>query len=60
MMRLDQDVDHVAVLIHNTPQIVLLAVDSNEDLVQVPVVAEPTVPLKTSFRTESTASVHWN
>jgi hypothetical protein len=40
-MRLDQDVDHVADLIHSTPQIVLLAVDSNKDLIQVPVVAEP-------------------
>jgi hypothetical protein len=42
-MRLDEDVDHVAVLIHGTPYILLLAVDSNEDLVQVPVVAEPTL-----------------
>jgi hypothetical protein len=40
-MRLDQNVDYVAVLIHGTPQILLLAVDSNKDLVQVPVVAEP-------------------
>ena len=42
-MRLDQDVDHVAVLIHGTPQILLLAVDSNEDLIQVPVVAQPSL-----------------
>jgi len=42
-MRPDQDVDHVAVLIHGTPQILPLALDSNEDLVQVPVVAEPTL-----------------
>src|SRR4051812_28741699 len=40
-MWLDQDVDHVAVLIHGTPQILLLTVDSNEDLVQVPLIAEP-------------------
>ena len=40
-MRLDQDVDHVTVLVHGTPQVLLLAVDSNEDLVQIPVVAEP-------------------
>ena len=40
-MWLDQDVDHIAVLIHGTPQILLLTVDSNKDLVQVPVVAEP-------------------
>ena len=42
-MRLDQNVDHVAVLIHGTPQILLLAVDSNEDLIQVPVVAQPSL-----------------
>ena len=42
-MRLDQDVDHVAVLIHSTPQVMLLAVDSNKNLVQVPVVAEPSL-----------------
>jgi hypothetical protein len=45
-MRLDQDVDHVAILIHGPPQILLLAVDSNEDLIQVPVVTEPSL---TSF-----------
>src|SRR5215475_3108576 len=39
-LRLDQDVDHVAVLIHGSPQILLSAVDSNEDLIQVPVVAQ--------------------
>ena len=39
-MRLYQDVDHVAVLIHGTPEILLLAVDSNEDFVQVPNIAE--------------------
>src|SRR5262245_2223897 len=39
-MSLNEDVDHVAVLIHRTPQILLLAVDSNKHLVQVPVVAE--------------------
>ena len=42
-MRLDQDVDHVAILIHGTPEILLLAVDSNEDLIQVPVVAQPSL-----------------
>jgi len=42
-MRLNQDVDHVAVLVHGTPQILLLAVDSHEDLVQVPVVAQPSL-----------------
>ena len=42
-MRLDQNVDHVAVLIHGTPEILLLAVDSHEHLVQVPVVAQPSL-----------------
>jgi hypothetical protein len=30
MMPLDQNVDHVAILIHGAPQIPLLAVDANE------------------------------
>jgi hypothetical protein len=38
--RLNQDVDHIAVLIHGTPQIFLLAVDPHEDFVQVPNIAE--------------------
>jgi len=46
---LHQDVDHVAVLVHRTLEILLLAVavDSNEDLVQVPNIAQA-APL--SFR----------
>jgi hypothetical protein len=53
--RLNQDVDYVAVLIHGTPEILLLAVDSNEDFVQVPNIAEAALtPLQFSgiFRTE--------
>ena len=42
-MRLDQNVDHVAVLIHGTPQILLLAVDSNKDLIQMPLIAQPSL-----------------
>ena len=38
--RLNQDVDHVAVLIHCTPQILLSAANSNEDFVQVPSIAK--------------------
>lgn len=38
--RLNQDVDHVTVWIHGPPEILLLAVDSDEDLIQVPAVAE--------------------
>jgi hypothetical protein len=47
--RLNQNVDHVAVLIHGTPEILLLAVDSNEDFVQVPNIAEAALtPLQSS------------
>jgi hypothetical protein len=42
-MRLDQNVDHVAVLIHGTPEILFLAIDSNKNLIQIPVVAEPSL-----------------
>jgi len=35
------DIDHVAILIHKRPQILLLAIDSNEDFVQVPNIAGP-------------------
>jgi hypothetical protein len=38
--RLNQDVYHIAILIHGTPQILLLPVDSNEDFVQVPNIAQ--------------------
>jgi hypothetical protein len=38
--RLHQDVDYVAVLIDRPPEILQLAVASQEDLVQLPVVAE--------------------
>jgi hypothetical protein len=37
---LNQDVDHVTVLIHGAPEILVLAVDSHEDFVQVPDIAE--------------------
>src|SRR5579864_1907645 len=52
---LNQDVDHVAVLIHRTPEILLLAVDANENFVQVPHIAEAALaPLQFSgiVRTE--------
>jgi hypothetical protein len=52
---LNQDVDHVTVLIHGTPKILLLALDANEDFVQVPGVAEAALsPLQFSsiVRTE--------
>jgi hypothetical protein len=46
---LDQDVNYVAVLSHCSPQVVLLAVDSNEDFIQVPAIAEVALtPLQTT------------
>ena len=41
--RLNQDVDHIAVLIHGPPEIVLLSIDSNKDFIQMPGVAEATL-----------------
>ena len=38
--RLNQDVDHVTVLIHGPPEVLLLAVDSDEDFIQVPDISE--------------------
>ena len=38
---LDQDVEHIAVLIDRAPQVVDRAVDADEDLVEVPFVAGP-------------------
>ena len=34
--RLDEDVDHVAVLVNRTPEIVLLTPDVHEEFIQVP------------------------
>ena len=40
--RLDENVDHVAVLVNGAPQILPLTLDRHEDFVQVPRVAEAT------------------
>jgi hypothetical protein len=46
---LHQDVNYVTVLIHRPPEILLLAIDSNEDFIQVPAVAEAALtPLQTT------------
>ena len=45
---LDKDIDHIAVLIHRTPQILALPIDRDEDLVQIPCVAQATLA---SFQT---------
>jgi hypothetical protein len=41
--RLQQNVDHVTVLVDGTPEILLASVDSNEQLVQIPGIAQPTL-----------------
>ena len=47
--RLQQNINDIAVLIHGTPKIVLLAVDSDEEFVQIPGIAEaPLSPLQFS------------
>jgi hypothetical protein len=40
-MRLDQDVDHVAVLVDGPPRVLLLAIDFDEDFVPMPGVSQP-------------------
>src|ERR687886_287547 len=41
---LNQDVEDLAILVHGTPEIVHLAADADEDLVQMPLVARPRSP----------------
>ena len=41
---LDEDVDHVAVLVNGTPEILPLALDVHEEFVQVPGVAQASLP----------------
>ena len=43
--RLDEDVQHVAILIHGSPQVLCPAIDRREELVEMPRVAQPAVPL---------------
>ena len=47
--RLQQDLDDIAVLIHSTPEISLFAVNSHEEFVQMPDIAEPTLFLLKTF-----------
>ena len=42
--RLYQDVEHVAVLVHRSPEILLPTLDVHEQLVEMPGVAHPTPP----------------
>ena len=41
---LDEDVDHIAVLVNGTPQILALALDVHDQFVQVPGVAQASSP----------------
>ncbi len=40
---LDEDVDHVAVLVHNPPEVLPPTVDGDEQFVQIPCIAETTL-----------------
>ena len=42
--RLDTNIDHVTILINGAPEILAFASDRDEDLVQVPRIAEATLP----------------
>ena len=42
---LDQDLEHITILVNGTPQVVFLASDLDEDLVKVPSVTQTTSPL---------------
>ena len=42
--RLDEDIDDVAILVHRTPEILPLTLDGYKHLVQVPRIAEATLP----------------
>ena len=41
--RLQQNIDDITILIHGTPKILLLAVDSDEEFVQIPGITEPSM-----------------
>jgi hypothetical protein len=42
--RLDEDFDHVAVLVDGTPEVLPLALDVHDEFVQVPGVTQPPFP----------------
>jgi hypothetical protein len=53
--KLDENIDHVTIFVDGTPEILSVASDRNEDLVQVPRVTQPTLtPLRSAsiFRAE--------
>ena len=46
--RLDQDVEHIAILVHGAPEVLLATIDRHEGFVKVPGVAQPAAPLSES------------
>ena len=52
--RLNENIDHVTILINGTPEILTPTLDRDEDLVQVPRIAEASLP------TLQASSVVWN
>jgi hypothetical protein len=48
-VRLQQNIDDIPVLIHGTPKILLPAIDSDEELVQIPGIPETTLVLLQTF-----------
>jgi hypothetical protein len=43
-MPLNQDVDHISILIHSPPEVMALFLDGHEELVQVPNVSQSSLP----------------
>jgi hypothetical protein len=42
-VRLNQNVDHITILIDGTPQILQFAIHSKQDLIQMPAIAQPSL-----------------
>ncbi len=43
-MLLNQDVDHVSILVHSPPEVMPLPLDVHEEFVQVPDISQPSLP----------------
>ena len=48
--RLNQDIQHIPVLVYRPPQVVLLSVDADKHLVKMPDITRPPCPGPNSFR----------
>lgn len=58
-VRLDQHIEHVAVLIDRAPQIIQFAVDADEDLVKVPCVTGPWAPTAGKYNHTVVDDLDW-